>query len=134
MTDHLAEIAAMTVECKDNFHEKGWACRTCSGYKVVLDPRFDGLREMHGTCHFKDCPRDEDGDYSCGGWRINRDLGVIVEIMIRKSPVFIEGMGEHVRVRWELFQGTVFGEGDFPLEAAAHAVYEWLLQEQKARI
>ena len=148
--DYLAKIAAWTVECPcataydkeicsacweecrmDNSHYELCVIPDCKGSGRVLDPRFDGLRGFLDCGHPYDVKTDTSlcRNYNCPGYTINRDFAVLLDIMIRRAPVVFEGVttGEYVQVFWgrELMQPPA-GGGPTSLEAAAHAVYEWL--------
>ena len=135
MTDHLAEIAAMTVECP---HRRGIQLTCfCRGSGRVLDPRFDGLRKMHSEFVHRiqtsieaskrvSCPEG-----GCPGYTINADLGVFLKCLrgtkIAYKMIFhpdadpscVEiGIGGHP---WG------YGVQDDIYQAA----HEYLLQEQK---
>lgn len=80
MTDHLALIAAKTVECPvSNCRISNVACG-CRGTLRILDPRFDGIREVHenkhllagGNGYFVECYK-----INCLGYTLVQNLEVL---------------------------------------------------------
>ena len=134
MTDYLAKIAAMTVECFDPYcREDGKDigaplrdCRRCRGTRRILDPRFDGLRITECSHGGHALTEDECGVYLTG-YTINRDLEVLLEIIPTLcSDTFILMYGKDTATWAVAWQTERLSRADIPLEAAAHAVYEWL--------
>ncbi len=148
MTDYLAKIAAWTVECP-NLDCKGTGyittyggydgtvpteglCPVCMNTGRVLDPRFEGLRQSCTSgSHLYPVFIDD-----CPGYTVNRNLGVLLDIMMPYGRIGFQGIGERVRVRWFTWGPAdphqySWANAPTSIEAAAKAVYDWLEAEKK---
>ncbi len=156
---YLAEIAAKTVWCPrlellESEVDKGFGhgnpegpCSLCKGLEEILDPRFEGLRDVHHKGNhphgwFQSCEMAK-----CPGYTLIRDLGVLLEIALttirRLSSIafyymeeeddFPKGFGVILDVGGTLSDNDE-ELSDTPLESAAKAVWEWLEAEEKVII
>jgi len=135
MTDYLAEIAAMTVECphiRKHSYMGEAICADCKNSNRVLDHRFEGLRTGHkGHIAMSATGMDEAACevYECPGFTINRDLAVLLTCILPLDGAYEAVLS--VLSNKELHRDMIKGKGDRFTEAASHAVYDWLISERQ---
>ncbi len=133
-TDYLALLAKKTAECLHIGYVRE-TCRDCKGSGRVLDPRFEKLRKRRN-----DYPKYQ-GWFEFNGldYNVVRDLGVMLEIALQVVSC-ADGLnfelidGKFKCEVWESYFGHSLAEAtdDTFLEAAAHAIYDWVeAQEQE---
>lgn len=130
-TDCLAKIAAKTVECPKCNGVTGWDCTNCGDAGRVLDPRFKGLRKIHGELMGNNTSHpvyDDDGNcvdrvsctsVGCKSYTVNPDLAVLLECTPADYELVQDLMfhiSESMAVRYSAKQ---------ILEDAAQVVWEW---------
>ncbi len=143
-TDYLALLAAKTVECHIclgtgilKFHYpdpevRDYTCIICKGSGRVLDPRFKRLRAEYCT-HLTYGPPCDCAEL---GYTVVRDLGVLLEVLVEnkyRPHLYFSGVLNKWECQLHVDKGWSEAKyADTPLEAAAHAVYDWVeTQEQE---
>ena len=150
MTDYLQLIATKTRECPvtlksdnrdDPASQHGDLC-DCKGSGRVLDPRFDGLRWDYMSVESYDDEEIEEGYFKHGDriYCTHRDLAVLQGVL--QELYWGDGDGLEmtlligIKVRAQIgpdWHGMPWFEANTPLEAAAHAVWNWLEAQEKVK-